>query len=171
MDPEYYRSGIHVFNDFYNKGYIYRGKRMVNWCPASQTALSDEEVIMKPVNGFLYRVRYEGNDRPSAELARPVMPMTPPPAGPIAMARPETQTSGRLTVSSPAFTANARKIINRPTGIPVKRPILRVIGSRINKATSLVTMADSSAASNSGLSSTTTRNLRGIGSPLPHPAR
>ena len=41
------------------RGHIYRGKRMVNWCPASLTALSDEEVIMKPVNGTLYRVRYE----------------------------------------------------------------------------------------------------------------
>ncbi len=39
--------------------YIYRGKRMVNWCPASLTALSDEEVIMKPVQSVMYRVRYE----------------------------------------------------------------------------------------------------------------
>jgi valyl-tRNA synthetase len=37
---------------------------MVNWCPASQTALSDEEVIMKPVNGTLYQVRYELADQP-----------------------------------------------------------------------------------------------------------
>ncbi len=34
-----------VFVDLYNKGLIYRGKRMINWCPASKTALSDEEVI------------------------------------------------------------------------------------------------------------------------------
>ncbi len=32
---------------------------MVNWCPASQTALSDEEVIMKPVSSVMYQVRYE----------------------------------------------------------------------------------------------------------------
>jgi valyl-tRNA synthetase len=37
---------------------------MVNWCPASLTALSDEEVIMKPVNGTLYKVRYEVVDSP-----------------------------------------------------------------------------------------------------------
>ncbi|HXA14759.1 MAG TPA: class I tRNA ligase family protein, partial [Opitutaceae bacterium] len=50
--------------DLFRKGHIYRGKRMVNWCPASQTALSDEEVIMKPVNGALYHVRYELTDQP-----------------------------------------------------------------------------------------------------------
>jgi valyl-tRNA synthetase len=37
---------------------------MVNWCPASLTALSDEEVIMKPSNGTLYKVRYELVDTP-----------------------------------------------------------------------------------------------------------
>ena len=43
----------------YERGFIYRGNRMVNWCPATQTAISDEEVIMKPQQGFLYKMRYE----------------------------------------------------------------------------------------------------------------
>ena len=59
MDPGYSRRVLHVFVELFNRGNIYRGKRMVNWCPASLTALSDEEVIMKPVKGLLYRVRYE----------------------------------------------------------------------------------------------------------------
>ena len=64
MDPVYSRAVLGVFVDLFRKGHIYRGKRMVNWCPASQTALSDEEVIMKPVNGTLFKVRYELADRP-----------------------------------------------------------------------------------------------------------
>ena len=44
MDPEYSRCVQKVFVELYKKGLIYRGKRMVNWCPASLTALSDEEV-------------------------------------------------------------------------------------------------------------------------------
>ena len=60
----YSKAVLTVFVDLFAKGYIYRGKRMVNWCPASQTALSDEEVIMKPVNGVMYRVRYEQVDAP-----------------------------------------------------------------------------------------------------------
>ena len=64
MDPHYSRAVLAVFVDLFRKGNIYRGKRMVNWCPATQTALSDEEVIMKPVNGTMYRVRYERVDAP-----------------------------------------------------------------------------------------------------------
>jgi valyl-tRNA synthetase len=59
MDPDYSRAVLGTFVELFRRGRIYRGKRMVNWCPASLTALSDEEVIMKPVNGTLYRVRYE----------------------------------------------------------------------------------------------------------------
>src|SRR5450759_4204574 len=64
MDPHYSRAVLHVFVKLFERGQIYRGKRMVNWCPASQTALSDEEVIMKPVNGTIYRVRYEVAGQP-----------------------------------------------------------------------------------------------------------
>lgn len=47
-----------VFVDLYNKGYIYRGQRMINWCPVSKTALSDEEVIHKDVGGKFYHIKY-----------------------------------------------------------------------------------------------------------------
>ncbi|MCD6052798.1 MAG: valyl-tRNA synthetase, partial [Verrucomicrobia bacterium] len=59
MDPEYSKCVQSVFVDLYKKGHIYRGKRMVNWCPASQTALSDEEVTMKEQKGFLYYFRVQ----------------------------------------------------------------------------------------------------------------
>jgi valyl-tRNA synthetase len=64
MDPHYSQAVLKVFVDLYGKGHIYRGKRMVNWCPASLTALSDEEVIMKPTKGTMYQVRYELVDQP-----------------------------------------------------------------------------------------------------------
>ncbi len=47
-----------VFVELYNKGYIYRGQRMINWCPVSRTALSDEEVIYKEVDGKFYHIKY-----------------------------------------------------------------------------------------------------------------
>ena len=59
MDESYSRCIQKIFVDLYKKGYIYRGKRMVNWCPASLTALSDEEVIMEPHKGFLYYFKIE----------------------------------------------------------------------------------------------------------------
>ena len=59
MDPEYSKWISKVFVDLFNEGLIYRGKRMVNWCPKSLTALSDEEVIMKPQKSKLYYMRYK----------------------------------------------------------------------------------------------------------------
>ncbi len=59
MDPEYSRCVQKVFVELYQKGLIYRGKRMVNWCPVSQTALSDEEVEMKPQKGFMYHFKVQ----------------------------------------------------------------------------------------------------------------
>lgn len=48
-----------VFIDLYEKGLIYRGKRMVNWDPKAKTALSDEEVNHKEKNSKLFHVRYQ----------------------------------------------------------------------------------------------------------------
>ncbi len=58
MDPDYYNSVISVFIDLYNKGYIYRGKRMINWDVKAKTALSDEEVIRKETKQKLYFLKY-----------------------------------------------------------------------------------------------------------------
>jgi valyl-tRNA synthetase len=53
-----------VFNDLYEKGLIYRGKRMINWDPKAKTALSDEEVIYREVQSKLYYLTYkiDGSD-------------------------------------------------------------------------------------------------------------
>jgi valyl-tRNA synthetase len=77
MDPEYSRCVQRVFVDLHRKGLIYRGKRMVNWCPASLTALSDEEVIMKEQKGSMYHFRVEVAEKPGTFLT-------------IATTRPET---------------------------------------------------------------------------------
>src|SRR5450432_2881511 len=59
FDDDYVRAVQAVFVDLYKKGLIYRGRRMINWDPAAQTALSDEEVIPKAQKGTLFYVRYE----------------------------------------------------------------------------------------------------------------
>ena len=58
MDEIRSKSVIKVFVDLYNKGYIYRGVRMVNWDPQAQTALSDEEVVYKDEHSKLYYLKY-----------------------------------------------------------------------------------------------------------------
>jgi valyl-tRNA synthetase len=59
MDDHYYKAVIKVFVDLYNKGKIYRGARMINWDPEAKTALSDEEVEYKEIQGKLYYVKYK----------------------------------------------------------------------------------------------------------------
>ena len=77
LDPAYAAAVQKVFVELYNKGLIYRGRRMINWDPAAQTALSDEEVISKPQKGYLYFVRYEIVEEPGRFLE-------------VATTRPET---------------------------------------------------------------------------------
>lgn len=47
-----------VFVDYYNEGIIYRGERIINWDPEAKTALSNEEVIYKDVEGAFYHLKY-----------------------------------------------------------------------------------------------------------------
>jgi valyl-tRNA synthetase len=77
FDENYVRAVEKIFVDLYKKKLIYRGRRMINWDPAAQTALSDEEVISKPQHGNLYYVRYEIADQPGKFLE-------------VATTRPET---------------------------------------------------------------------------------
>jgi valyl-tRNA synthetase len=77
LDDAYVAAVQKVFVDLYRKGLIYRGRRMINWDPAAQTALSDEEVISKPQKGHLYFVRYEIVEQPGRFLE-------------VATTRPET---------------------------------------------------------------------------------
>ncbi|MDR2584771.1 MAG: valine--tRNA ligase [Prevotellaceae bacterium] len=58
MDDDMSSAVIDTFVYFYEKGWIYRGVRMVNWDPAGQTAVSDDEVIHKEVKEKLYYLRY-----------------------------------------------------------------------------------------------------------------
>ena len=62
MDEGLSDAVLKVFVELYNKGYIYKGRRMINWCPLSKTALSDEEVIYKEVNGHFYHFNYPLSD-------------------------------------------------------------------------------------------------------------
>ncbi len=58
MDDHYYKAVIKTFVDLYQKKMIYRGARIIHWDPAALTALSDEEVEYRDVEGTLYYVKY-----------------------------------------------------------------------------------------------------------------
>ncbi len=58
MDPSYQKAVRKVFVDWFEKGLIYRGKRIINWCPRCSTALSDIEVEHEDLDGKLWSIRY-----------------------------------------------------------------------------------------------------------------
>src|SRR3954471_131353 len=119
MDPAYSRCVSMVFVDLYKKGLIYRGKRMVNWCPVSLTALSDEEVIMKEQKGSLYYFKVEVFEEPGRFLT-------------IATTRPETipgDTAVAVNPKDPRYTALIGKNVIRPlpAELPTEKKLIPII--------------------------------------------
>jgi valyl-tRNA synthetase len=88
MDKTRTESVIKVFVDLYNKGYVYRGLRMVHWDPDAKTSVSDEEVIHKDVEAKLFYVKYEIVERPGEYIT-------------IATSRPETIMADRAIAINP----------------------------------------------------------------------
>ncbi|MFQ3609427.1 MAG: valine--tRNA ligase [Chloroherpetonaceae bacterium] len=104
MDESASKAVTHTFITLYNDGLIYRGKRIINWCPASQTALSDEEVIMKTQTDKLYFVRYFFKEEPDKFIT-------------IATVRPETMLADVAVAVNPhdeRYKAFIGKIVIEP---------------------------------------------------------
>ena len=114
LDEGYSRAVRYAFVQLFQRGYIYRGKRMVNWCPASLTALSDEEVVMKPQRSKLYKMRYELADESGVYLE-------------IATTRPETL-MGDTAVAVHPEDERYRHLIGRHCWRPFPRIRIPIIG-------------------------------------------
>ena len=76
MDEGCSRAVREVFVRLYEKGLIYRGLRMVNWCPACQSAISDAEVVYKDVASHLWHIRYPGADGSEGVVVATTRPET-----------------------------------------------------------------------------------------------
>jgi valyl-tRNA synthetase len=105
MDDDYSRGVLTAFVELYNRGYVYRGKRLVNWCPVSLTALSDEEVRMVEQIGKLYYVKYEIAERPGEYMV-------------AATTRPETLHGDVALAVNPADGRHERLV-----GLHCKHPL------------------------------------------------
>ncbi len=113
LDKEYVRAVLQVFVDLYEKGLIYRGRRMINWDPAALTALSDEEVIPTPQKSSLFYVRYEFVEQPGKFLE-------------LATTRPETIMADVAVAVHPS-DSRYRDMIGKKVWRPLARAVLPVI--------------------------------------------
>ena len=76
MDEGCSKAVREVFVRLYEKGLIYRGQRMINWCPACRSALSDAEVEYKEQASHLWHIRYPGADGSEGVVVATTRPET-----------------------------------------------------------------------------------------------
>ena len=76
MDDHYYKKVIESFVDLFKKDKIYRGYRMVNWCPVSKSAISDEEVVYRTVQSKLWYLKYPVKDSDDFVIVATTRPET-----------------------------------------------------------------------------------------------
>ncbi|MBQ9007142.1 MAG: valine--tRNA ligase [Atopobiaceae bacterium] len=107
MDDDYAKAVRKVFCDWYHDGLIYRGKRIVNWCPSCTTAISDDEAEYRDEKGHLWHLRY---------------PLTEPVDGveyiEVATTRPETMLGDTGIAVSPQDPDKA-KFVGKTVMLPI----------------------------------------------------
>ncbi len=109
MDEGCSKAVREVFVRLYEKGLIYRGNRMINWCPACRSAISDAEVVYKDQASHLWHIRYPGADGSEGVV--------------VATTRPETMLGDTGVAVNPAD--------ERYTGLVGKKVILPLMNKEI----------------------------------------
>lgn len=106
-----------VFVELYKKGLIYKGKRIINWDPVAQTALSDEEVIYKEQKDKLYYIKYPVLDEQGTKSSNYLI---------IATTRPETMLGDTAVAVNPDDKRYST-IIGKKVLLPIAERIISVI--------------------------------------------
>ena len=112
MDEEYSNAVLESFIKLYKKGLIHKGTRLVNWCPKSQTALSDEEVFFKEVQGKLWYIKYKVEDSDSFVE--------------IATTRPETMLGDAAIAVNPS-DKRFKDLIGKNAILPLVNKVIPII--------------------------------------------
>ena len=106
MDEGCSKAVKEAFVNLYNKGLIYRGHRIINWCPHCATALSDAEVEYKDQPGFFWHIKYPVKDSKNGEYVE------------IATTRPETMFGDTAVAVNPNDEAT-KHLIGKTLILPI----------------------------------------------------
>ena len=117
MDEGLSKAVREVFVRLYEDGLIYRGERLINWCPRCLTALSDIEVEHEDTKGKLYHIRYPLADDPSMSLV-------------VATTRPETML-GDTAVAVHPEDPRYRHLIGKKIRLPLTSREIPIVGDSI----------------------------------------
>jgi valyl-tRNA synthetase len=113
MDEAYSDTVKHVFVKLYEKGLIYQGHRIINWCPRCQTALADEEAPHRDLQGNLYYLKYPFKDDPEKFIV-------------VATTRPETMLGDTAVAVNPK-DSRYKKYIGKELLLPLVNRVIKVI--------------------------------------------
>jgi len=113
MDEEYSDAVLEVFISLYEKGLIYQGSYIINWCPRCQTALSDEEAPHHELQGNLYYLKYPFKDNPDKFAV-------------VATTRPETMLGDTAVAVNPK-DKRYQKLIGKALILPLINREIRII--------------------------------------------
>jgi valyl-tRNA synthetase len=120
MDEAYSDSVLEVFVRLYEKGLIYQGSRIINWCPRCQTALADEEAPHHDLQGNLYYLNYPVKGEPDVFVT-------------VATTRPETMLGDTAVAVNPT-DRRYKKIIGKTLILPlVNREIPVIADEAVDK--------------------------------------
>ena len=115
LDPGPSRAVRTTFVNLYNKGLIYRGERIINWCPRCLTALSDLEVEHKDISGHLWYIRYPLKEEGFIE---------------VATTRPETLLGDTAVAVNPG-DARYRSLLGKTALLPVLKREIPIIADEV----------------------------------------
>ncbi|MFH1889091.1 MAG: valine--tRNA ligase [Candidatus Omnitrophota bacterium] len=117
MDAEYSESVTEVFVRLYERGLIYRGSYIINWCPRCQTALADEEAPHHELQGNLYYLRYPVKGRLPEEADFYIV---------VATTRPETMLGDTAVAVNPK-DKRYKKLIGKTIILPLVNREIKII--------------------------------------------
>lgn len=117
MDQEYSRAVIEAFVRLYEKGLIYQGNYIINWCPRCQTALSDEEAPHRELQGNLYYLKYPFKDNPDEFIV-------------VATTRPETMLGDTAVAVNPK-DRRYKKFIGKILILPLVNRHIKIIADNV----------------------------------------
>ncbi|HTO90507.1 MAG TPA: valine--tRNA ligase [Candidatus Sulfotelmatobacter sp.] len=112
LDPAYSSAVLGVFKSLFDEGLIYRGRYIVNWCPRCQTALSDEEVEHRELQGHLWYVRYPVEDSEKVIV--------------VATTRPETMLGDTAVAVNPK-DQRYKKLVGKRAVLPLMRRAIPIV--------------------------------------------
>jgi valyl-tRNA synthetase len=116
MDAQYQEAVLAAFKKYHAEGYIYKGKRLTNWCPKCLTSLSDLEIEESAKTKKLYEIKYK-LEKPYGELQELI----------VATTRPETMfgdTAVAINPNDERYSSLINEIKSKPNSVKVLIPFI-----------------------------------------------